>query len=108
MIDTLQIYQDLAETLDDAAARKPATALGSFYRELQQTVTKEDFRELKQAVSGLAEAQARTESALQRLAEKHTETRRQLGELAMSFGHTLAPEQPRVREEGAEYLDDSP
>ena len=29
MIDTLQIYQDLAETLGDAAAHKLASVLGS-------------------------------------------------------------------------------
>ena len=32
MIDTFQIYQDLAETLDDAAARKLASVLGSIDR----------------------------------------------------------------------------
>ena len=64
MIDTLQIYQDLAETLGDAAARKLASALGSIYRDLQQTVTKDDFRELKQVVAELAEAQKRTEQAM--------------------------------------------
>ena len=64
MIDTLQIYQDLAETLGDAAARKLASALGSIYRDLQQTVTKDDFRELKQVVAELAQAQKRTEQAM--------------------------------------------
>jgi hypothetical protein len=64
VIDTLQIYQDLAETLGDAAARKLASALGSIYRDLQQTVTKDDFRELKQVVAELAEAQKRTEQAM--------------------------------------------
>jgi len=64
VIDTLQIYQDLAETLGDAAARKLASALGSIYRDLQQTVTKDDFRELKQVVAELAQAQKRTEQAM--------------------------------------------
>ena len=74
MIDTLQIYQDLAETLGDAAARKLASALGSIYRDLQQTVTKDDFRELKQVVAELAEAQKRTEVRLEELAEAQKRT----------------------------------
>ena len=82
MIDTLQIYQDLAETLDDAAARKLASALGAIYRELQQTVTKEDFRELKQAVAGLADAQARTDARIGELADAQARTEKTVAKLA--------------------------
>ena len=74
MIDTLQIYQDLAESLGDAAARKLAAALGSIYHDLQQTVTKDDFRELKQVVAELAEAQKRTELRVEELAEAQKRT----------------------------------
>ena len=73
MIDTLQIYQDLAESVGDAAARKIAAALGSVCHELQQTVTKDDFRELKQVVADLAEAQKRTEQRVEDLAQAQKE-----------------------------------
>ena len=88
MIDTLQIYQDLAETLGDAAARKLASALGSIYRDLQQTVTKDDFRELKQVVAELAEAQKRTEVRLEELAEAQKRTEVRLEELAQAQKRT--------------------
>ena len=81
MIDTLKIYQDLAEPLGEAAARKLADALGSIYTDLQQAVTKEDFRELKATVAELAEAQGRTEVRLDTLTVR-------MGELAEAQGRT--------------------
>ncbi|MCZ7637800.1 MAG: DUF3782 domain-containing protein [Verrucomicrobia bacterium] len=70
MLDTLQIYQELSETLGQPAAQKIASLLGVMYRDLQQTVTKDDFRELKQTVSDLASAQQRTEVRLDALTER--------------------------------------
>lgn len=70
MLDTLQIYQELSETLGQPAAQKLASLLGVMYRDLQQTVTKDDFRELKQTVSDLASAQQRTEERLGGLTER--------------------------------------
>ena len=104
MIDTLQIYQDLAEPLGDAAAHKLASVLGSIYRELQQAVTKEDFRELKEAVSGLAEAQARLAEAqartearvdtlavrMEELVEAQARTEARIGELVEAQSRTEA------------------
>ncbi len=57
MLNTLRIYHDLRETMDAVAAEKIADYLGQMYTELQDMVTKEDFRELKAAVKNLADAQ---------------------------------------------------
>jgi len=84
MIDTLQIYEQLKDEITPTAAKKIAEAIGRVYSELLNTVTKEEFRELKDTVAELAEAQKRTEQRLTRLeavveelaeAQKRTEQR---------------------------------
>jgi hypothetical protein len=116
VIDTLQIYRDLAETLEDGAARKLAATFGTIYQDLQQAVTREDFRELKESfaevtqaqkrteemaikhasrleslegiVAELAQAQARTEERLNELAQAQTRTEERLNELAQAQART--------------------
>jgi len=61
MLNTLKIYEELKETLEPTAAKKITEILGTIYEELRNTVTKEDFKELKATVQELAEAQKRTE-----------------------------------------------
>jgi hypothetical protein len=90
VIDTLQIYHDLAETMDEAAARKLAATIGSIYNELQQTVTKADFQELKEAVTGLAQAQKRTEERVEELAQAQKRTEERIEELAQAQNRTEA------------------
>ncbi len=68
MINTYRIYTELQQAMDDHAARKLAEILGNVYEDLQNMVTKEDFRELKSAVTELTEAQKRTESRVEELA----------------------------------------
>jgi flagellin-specific chaperone FliS len=46
MINTLNIFHELQETLDTRAAEKIAEIIGNVYDELHNTVTKEEFREL--------------------------------------------------------------
>ena len=95
MLDTLQIYQELSETLGQPAAQKLASLLGVMYRDLQQTVTKDDFRELKQTVADLASAQQRTEERLGALTERveglaaaQQRTEQRVGELAAAQQRT--------------------
>jgi hypothetical protein len=80
--------------------------LGAIYEDLQNTVTKVEFRELRATVQELAEAQKRTELRIEELAEaqKRTEesvrcladrlddTNTQLGGLAATVGDTLENE----------------
>jgi hypothetical protein len=77
MINTYKIYEDLAQAMDDAAARKLTSVLGAIYEDLQNTVTKVEFSELRGTVQELAEVQKRTELCVEKLAEaqKRTELR---------------------------------
>jgi len=73
MLDTLQIYEDLKKEFSEEAARKLAILMGKVYTELANTVTKEDFRELKETVSGLAQAQKESEQRLLKLEQSVNE-----------------------------------
>ena len=109
MINTYQIYEQLSQSLGDESARKIASILGTMYEELQNTVTKVEFGELKGVVQELAEAQKRTEKRLEELveAQKRTEeavfhlskrldnTKPQLGGLSATVGYTLENESYR-------------
>ncbi len=56
MIDTLRIYEELKNEISPSAAKKIADAIGRVYTEVLNTVTKEEFKELREIVSELAEA----------------------------------------------------
>jgi len=77
-MDTYRIYEQFKEPFGEPAARALAETLGSMFEELHNTVTKEDFRILRDsidadvsrldcALSGLAEAQGRTEANVAQL-----------------------------------------
>ncbi len=76
MIDTLEMYRQLQQTMDSAAAEKIVEIIGLVYEELRDSVTKTEFNALKDVVTELAEAQRRTE---QRVAEL-TEAQKELAE----------------------------
>lgn len=69
MLNTIEIYHDLKESLDEVAAEKIAAHLGRMYNELQTMVKREDFSDLKDVVKELADAQKRTEQRVEELAE---------------------------------------
>lgn len=88
MLSTIEIYHDLRETLDDAAAEKIADHLGRMYSELRTIVKREDFFELKEVVKDLAEsqreladAQKRTELKVEELADAQKRTELEIKEL---------------------------
>ncbi|MDY0095006.1 MAG: hypothetical protein RBT80_20105 [Candidatus Vecturithrix sp.] len=70
MFNTLQIYDELSQTMDQRSARKLVNVMSSMYEELRNSVTKEEFAELKGTVQELAEAQKRTEVRLSALTER--------------------------------------
>jgi hypothetical protein len=82
MINTLKIFNELSKTMDSAAAQKIAEIIGLVYEELQNTVTKAEFNELKDVVKDLAEAQKRTEARVEELAEAQKRTEARVEELA--------------------------
>ncbi len=77
MLNTLTIFHELQETLDSQAAEKIAEVIGRVYEELLNTVTKDEFHELKEIVRDLGAAQHRTEARVEELteAQKRTEVR---------------------------------
>ncbi len=82
MINTLKIYNDLSETMGEQSARKLAEVIGAMYEELLNTVTKNDFNELKDIVKGLADIQKRTEVKVGDLAEAQKRTEIKVEDLA--------------------------
>jgi hypothetical protein len=115
-MNTYRIYEDLKATLGDAAAQSLAKMLGTMFEELKDTVTKEDFRILREsidvnvsrldtAVTRLAEAQARTEQQVKSLAEAQARTEQQVKSLAEAQARTeqqvksLAEAQTRTEQE---------
>jgi outer membrane murein-binding lipoprotein Lpp len=54
MINTLKIFNDLKQTMDPTAAEKIVDVITSVYEELQNSVTKVEFNELKEIVKDLA------------------------------------------------------
>jgi len=89
MINTLTIFEELKENFEPLAAKKLAEVLGKLYTEITNTVTKTEFKELKDLVSDLvksqkelAEAQKRTEKRVEELAEAQKRTEKRVEELA--------------------------
>ncbi len=82
MLNTFNIYSELKTVLDDAAARKFAHLLGEMCEEIQNTVRKEDFSELKGVMKELAQAQKRTENRMEELAQAQKRTENRMEELA--------------------------
>jgi cell division protein FtsB len=80
VVDTFAIYQELVPLFGEAAAKGLTTVLGRIVNDLAQTVTKEEFAELKAVVQELAtrveelaEAQKRTEQRVEQLAARMDE-----------------------------------
>ena len=110
MINTMKMYEELSETMDSKSAKKIVEMMSYMYEEIQNTVTKTEFNELKDIVKdlsikvgelttgqkALAEAQKRTEDKVTELAEtltklvkEHDDTKRQMGGIAQSIGYNL-------------------
>lgn len=106
MFNTLQIYDELSQTMDQRSARQLVNVMSSMYDELRNSVTKDEFADLKGIVRELAEAQKRTETRVEELAaaQKRTEqallqlskrvdqTNQQVGGLNMTVGYSLENE----------------
>jgi multidrug efflux pump subunit AcrA (membrane-fusion protein) len=90
VISTFKIFEELSQTLDPATARKLAGILDAFYADLQQTVTKAEFSELRLALRELAEAQKRTELRVEELALAQQRTEARIEELAAAQQRTEA------------------
>ena len=81
MLSTYAIYEQLKDSIGEKAAQALTHLLSQIYEDLQQTVTRADFTELKSTVHELAQAQGRTEIKLGELTG-------QVAELAQAQGRT--------------------
>lgn len=88
MINTLRIYDDLKETMEPDAARKITQVFTLIYEDLQNTVTKVEFNELKAVVQKLADAQEQTEFNVKELSQAQARTELQVKELAQAQART--------------------
>jgi len=89
MIDTLEILEELKETFEPPQAERLARLLARLYKDIANTVTKEEFKELTEVVKKLseridrlAEAQEKTEERINALAEAQRRTEERVNELA--------------------------
>jgi len=81
VINTLKIFDELKEAMDASAAKKITEVIGKVYDELQNTVTKAEFNDLRNIVKELAEAQKRTEQRVEELVEAQKRTEQKVEEL---------------------------
>jgi len=100
-MDTKHIYEDLRGPLGDEAARCLTRTFAEVFTELHDSVTREDFRILREsiddnvsrldrALTGLAEAQVRTESRVEELTRAQARTESRVEELAQAQVRTEA------------------
>jgi hypothetical protein len=91
-MDTYRIYEQFKEPFGEPAARALAETLGNMFEELHNTVTKEDFRILRESIDADV---SRLDSALERLAEAQVRTEANVGRLDESVAK-LAEAQART------------
>lgn len=98
-MDTQQIFDELKQPLGDAAARSLTRTFAAVYEELRDTVTRDDFRGLRDSIdenvsrldrglATLAEAQGRTESRVEQLAVAQARTEARVEQLAEAQART--------------------
>ena len=97
MINTYALYEELAVSLGESPAKAIMRVVGRVYEDLSQTVTKDDFNRLANAVSELAEAQKRTEEKIEALAEAQRKTEERLDRLSQRV-EELAEAQRKTEE----------
>ena len=90
MLDSFQIYEELSQLLGENVARSLTKTFTKFYEDLNNTVTKTEFSELRNIVTELAEAQKRTEARVEELAEAQKRTEARVEELAEAQKRTEA------------------
>jgi hypothetical protein len=104
MVNTYRIYEQLRAGFPKEAAEALAHVLSEVAEQLERTVTRDDFAELKQIVRDLAAAQQRTEQRVEELAAAQQRTEQRVEELAAAQQRTeqrveeLAQAQKRTEE----------
>ena len=78
------------DTVDPELRQVLYAILEEIERQSQERVTKDEFRELKEIVQSLAQAQARTEARIEELAQAQARTEARVEELAQAQARTEA------------------
>jgi chromosome segregation ATPase len=86
-MNTFQIFEQFRGPLGEEAARALAQTLGAMFAELKDSVTKEDFRILRESIDANV---SRIDAALVRLAEAQERTEAKVGTLAEALDRTNA------------------
>jgi seryl-tRNA synthetase len=87
-MNIFKLYEQLKAAFPKESAEALAHVLSELTEEIQDTVTKQDFAELKAVVRDLAEAQSRTEQRVEELAEAQRRTEQRVEELAQAQKRT--------------------
>jgi DNA repair exonuclease SbcCD ATPase subunit len=78
-MNTYRVFEELKASLGEPAAKALVETLGGMFEELKNTVTKEDFRVLGESIDASV---SRLDGAMLRLAEAQTRTETRIEELA--------------------------
>lgn len=78
-MNTYRVFEELKASLGEPAAKALVETLGGMFEELKNTVTKEDFRILGESIDASV---SRLDGAMLRLAEAQTRTETRIEELA--------------------------
>ena len=89
-MNTFKLYEQLKTAFPKESAEALARVLSGVIEDIQNTVTKEDFAELKAVVRDLGEAQKRTEQRVEELAEAQKRTEAGLRLLSQDFAELKA------------------
>ncbi|MCM8805010.1 MAG: chordopoxvirus fusion protein [Candidatus Omnitrophica bacterium] len=81
MIDTLKIYDELKNFFGEEGAKKLSELLGNIYNEVINSVTKQEFSELKNLVGELIQAQEKTQERVEELAQAQKKSEERLTRL---------------------------
>jgi hypothetical protein len=84
-MNTFKLYEQLKAAFPKESAEALAHVLSGVIEDIQNTVTKEDFAELKAVVRDLGEAQKRTEQRVEELAQAQKQTEQRVEELAQTM-----------------------
>ena len=100
-MNTYRIYEQLREPLGDAAAKALTETLSGMMEELRDSVTKEDFRILRESIDANV---TRLDSSLERLADAQAATEAGVGRLDAAMA-TLVEAQARTDSKMAELVE---
>jgi hypothetical protein len=90
MINTVEIAERLSRSFGPEQGRELASVLELYHHDLRENVFQNEFRQVREAIRDLAEAQRRTEERIDALAEAQKRTEERIDALAEAQTQTEA------------------